>query len=107
MHGIRPVCYEDGQQRRDYVNVRDVAHANLLVLEDERADFGVFHVGGGRAVTVLEFAWVMLEAFDSDLEPIIPGEFRLVNTRHTVSDISQTRRLGWEPAIPVEQNVAE
>jgi dTDP-L-rhamnose 4-epimerase len=107
LHGLPPIVYEDGQQLRDYVNVRDVARANVLVMEDPRADYQVFNVGGGRAVTVLEFARIMLEAFGSDLEPLIPGEFRLGDTRHTVSDISKLRALGWEPTIPVEQNVAE
>jgi len=107
LHGLPPIIYEDGQQLRDYVNVRDAARANVLVLEDPRADYQVFNVGGGRAVTVLEFARIMLEAFDSDLEPLIPGEFRLGDTRHTVSDISKLRALGWEPTIPVEQNPAE
>lgn len=107
LHGLPPICYEDGQQLRDYVNVKDVARANLLVLEDDRANFEVFNVGGGRAVTVLEFAHIVLEIFDSDLEPLVPGEFRLGDTRHTVSDMSKLRALGWEPAIPVEQNVEE
>jgi dTDP-L-rhamnose 4-epimerase len=34
LHGLPPVVYEDGRQLRDYVNVRDVARANLLVMED-------------------------------------------------------------------------
>ena len=107
MHGLPPTIYEDGGQLRDYINVRDVARANVLVMEDSRADYGVFNVGGGRAVTVLEFAQMMLSAFDSDLEPLVPGEFRLGDTRHTISDISRLQALGWEPTIPVEQNVAE
>jgi nucleoside-diphosphate-sugar epimerase len=64
-------------------------------------------VGGGRAVTVREFALMMLDAFHSDLELLVPGEFRLGDTRHTVSDISRLRALGWQPTIPVEQNIAE
>ena len=107
LHGLPPVCYEDGQQLRDYVNVKDVARANLLVMEDDRANSQVFNVGGGRAVTVLEFARIILNEFGSDLEPLMPGEFRLGDTRHTVSDISKLRALGWEPTIPVEQNVRE
>jgi dTDP-L-rhamnose 4-epimerase len=115
LHGLPPIIYEDGQQLRDYVNVRDVARANVLVMEDPRADYqpfdglrtAVFNVGGGRAVTVLEFARIMLDEFRSDMEPLMPGEFRLGDTRHTVSDISKLRSLGWEPTIPVEQNVAE
>lgn len=56
---------------------------------------------------MLEFARMMLDAFGSDVEPLVPGEFRLGDTRHTASDISRRRALGWEPAIPAEQNVAE
>lgn len=107
MNDLPPTIYEDGRQLRDYVNVRDVARANVLVMEDPRADFQVFNVGGGRAVTVLEFAHMMIEAFGSELEPEVKGEFRLGDTRHTVSDISRLRALGWEPSIPVEQNVRE
>jgi dTDP-L-rhamnose 4-epimerase len=107
MNGLPPVCYEDGGQQRDYVNVADVAHANVLVLERPTADFGVFNVGGGRAVSVLAFARLMLDTFGSDLQPSIPGCFRVGDTRHTVSDISRLRALGWEPAVPVEQNVRE
>jgi dTDP-L-rhamnose 4-epimerase len=107
LSGLPPVAYEDGKQLRDYVNVRDVARANVLALESEEANFGVFNVGGGRAVTVLEFARFMLDAVGSTLEPLVPGEFRLGDTRHTVSDISRLRNLGWEPTVPVEQNVRE
>lgn len=107
MHGLPPTVYEDGRQLRDYVNVRDVAEAHLIVMEDDRADYQVFNVGGGRAVTVLEFAQIMLETFGSALEPLISGEFRVGDTRHTVSDISKLRALGWEPRIPVEQSMIE
>jgi dTDP-L-rhamnose 4-epimerase len=113
MHGLPPVCFEDGLQRRDYINVRDVARANVLVMEDDRADWRVFNVGGGRAVTVREFAEIMLREFaqrqlvDAALQPLIPGEFRVGDTRHTISDISALGALGWRPQIPVEQNAHE
>ena len=103
--GLPPVCYEDGQQLRDYVNVYDVARANLLALESPQADGMAFNVGGGRAVTVREFARIMLDASGSSLEPQVPGEFRLGDTRHTVSDITRMQALGWQPTIPVEANV--
>jgi dTDP-L-rhamnose 4-epimerase len=106
-NGLAPVCYEDGRQLRDYVNVADVARANVLAMESGADDHGVYNVGGGRAVTVLEFARIMLAACESSLEPEVPGVYRLGDTRHTVSDISAIERLGWRPTIPVERNVVE
>jgi dTDP-L-rhamnose 4-epimerase len=110
LHGLAPVCFEDGRQLRDYVNVRDVARANILVMEDNRADYQVFNVGGKRPVTVLEFARIMIAEFGAVAahpEPLVPGQFRLGDTRHTISDVSRLEALGWHPTIPVEQNVRE
>lgn len=105
--GLPPICYEDGQQLRDYVNVHDVARSNVLVLESPEANCMAYNVGGGRAVTVMEFAHLMLLASRSRLEPQVPGEFRLGDTRHTVSDISRIQSLGWKPTTPVEENVRQ
>jgi len=107
MQHLPPIIYEDGKQLRDYVNVRDVARANILALERPEADFQVFNVGGGRAITVNQFARIMLDAFSSSLEPIAAGDFRLGDTRHTVSDISKLGTLGWYPTVPVEENIRE
>lgn len=105
--GLPPICYEDGRQLRDYVNVFDVARANILVMESPKAHGLAYNVGGGRAVTVLEFAQIMLQASGSSLSAQVPGEFRLGDTRHTVSDIGRIRALGWKPTTPVEDNVRQ
>ena len=107
LHGLPPVLYEDGRQVRDYVNVADVARANVLALESDEANFGVFNVGGGRPVTVSAFADMVLREFGSDLEPEVPGVFRVGDTRHTVSDLTRMRSLGWEPRVPVEESVRQ
>jgi dTDP-L-rhamnose 4-epimerase len=106
--GERPTVYEDGRQLRDYVYVGDVARANLLALEDSRADYQAFNVGAGRAWTVLEFARLMAHAAGrDDLEPLVPGEYRFGDTRHIVSDISKLRALGWTPQGAPEQSARE
>lgn len=105
--GLPPVCYEDGKQQRDYVNVHDVANANIIALEDPRADGLAYNVGGERAITVLEFAEMVLRACGSDLRPEVPGDYRVGDTRHTVSDTSRIRELGWRPTFTVEENVAQ
>ena len=93
-----PTLYEDGQQIRDYVNIDDVVRANLLVMEDERADYRVFNVGGGKGYTVREFAEIVRTAFGKDIQPVVPGLYRYGDTRHILSDISALQALGWRPA---------
>jgi dTDP-L-rhamnose 4-epimerase len=107
LDGLPPTIYEDGAQLRDYVNVRDVARANVLVLDDERSNFKVFNVGGGRAVPVHTVAEILIAEFGSDLRADVSGDFRVGDTRHTVSDISALQALGWSPTISLEDSLAE
>ncbi|MEI6634840.1 MAG: NAD-dependent epimerase/dehydratase family protein [Chlamydiota bacterium] len=104
--GERPIVFEDGLQLRDYINVEDVVRANLLAMEDPRADWEVFNAGAGRGVTVLEFARVMAGAFGKPDEPLLTGEFRVGDTRHTVSDIAKLKKLGWAPLVSIEETAA-
>jgi dTDP-L-rhamnose 4-epimerase len=105
--GKAPVAYEDGGQLRDYVYVGDVAQANLLVMEDSRANYEVFNVGGGKAVTVLEYGQMVATALNSTLLPTLPGEFRFGDTRHIISDITKLQKLGWQPQIPLTEVIRE
>ncbi len=105
--GQPPVLYEDGEQLRDYVSVRDVVRANLLVLEDERADYQVYNVGGDRRVSVRELAALVIQTAGADVEPRIPNLYRVGDTRHIFSDVSRLRALGWAPEVPQEEIVRE
>ncbi|MDZ7344505.1 MAG: NAD-dependent epimerase/dehydratase family protein [candidate division KSB1 bacterium] len=105
--GKAPVIFEDGKQVRDYVNIADVAAANVLVLERRQADFEVYNVGGGRAYTVYEFFECVREAFGVEVTPTIDGQFRFGDTRHIFSDISKLKGLGWSPQHDVKKSVAD
>src|SRR5262249_47429520 len=105
--GKPPVLYEDGEQLRDYVSVHDVVRANLLVLEDPRADYQVFNVGGDRRMSVRELAALVIQTARVDVEPQRPGLFRVGDTRHIFSDVSRLRALGWSPQVPQVDVVAE
>lgn len=102
-----PICYEDGQQLRDYVSVHDVARANALVMQDPRADYHAFNIGGGRAITVVEFARLVARRMGVNIAPEMPGQFRFGDTRHIVSDISPLRALGWEPRVAFDEIIDE
>lgn len=107
LHDKPPICYEDGNQLRDYVSIHDVTRANLLVLGDDRADFHVYNVGGNCQVSVRKYAQLVSERAGKAIEPEIPGRYRIGDTRHIFSDVSALRALGWQPAVPLEQTVDE
>ena len=98
--------YEDGHQRRDFVNVHDVVAANILVLKNKKADFNVLNVGGGKAYTVREFAKLVKDVTKSDA-PIKLSGFRRTDTRHAVSDITKIKKLGWKPRFTPEKSVRD
>ena len=103
----QPTIYEDGMQIRDYVNYNDVVDANLLVLEDDRADYQAFNVGAGKGFTVLDFYGKVQEVTGKKIDPIIAKYYRYGDTRHISSDISKLRSLGWEPRVPIEESVRD
>ncbi len=107
LNGAPPVVYEDGMQLRDYVWVGDVAAANVLCMERSESDFRAFNVGGGKAISVLDFAKIVLEVADEKggLTPLVRGDFRYGDTRHTFSDISALQSLGWKPTLTTEEVV--
>ena len=91
----------DGEQTRDFTNVRDVVRANLLALESDRVGKGeVINIGAGRAVSINELA------------SLIGGETTHVPARieakHTLADIQRAKELlDWAPEIAIEDGIAE
>ena len=62
LNGERPLVFEDGAQRRDFVHVHDVARAFLLALDHGEAPGRVFNIGSGHNVTVAEIAEAVAHA---------------------------------------------
>jgi dTDP-L-rhamnose 4-epimerase len=105
LSGLRPVVYEDGQQSRDIVFASDVARASRLVFEDARAAGRVFNVATGVSTGIADFARLLARAYGREIEPVCPGRFRAMDTRHMLGDATALRALGWEPRVPLEEGV--
>src|SRR5215212_2597669 len=77
LNGNPPLVYEDGGQRRDFVNVKDVARACLLALDRDRADGRAVNVGSGRSVTVTDIGRKLGEVLGvEEIEPEVTSTFR-------------------------------
>ncbi len=89
--------YEDGQQVRDYVGIRDVVRANLMPLDRSDMAYGSYNVGGNRSTTVLELAAMVGAVVGTDLPPNVSGLYRVGDSRHSRSDLSKLGSFGWAP----------
>lgn len=99
----QPVIYEDGLQQRDYIHIEDVVSANLLALDSDGMNFQCYNVGTGKPTTVLEYAQKLATQMGVDLEPLLPGAYRVGDVRHTVSSIDKITQLGWKPARNLDE----
>jgi dTDP-L-rhamnose 4-epimerase len=103
------VIFEDGQQRRDFVHVEDVAQAFLLALDRPEAAGQVYNIGSGVDRTVQDVAELLAGAMGRpDLTPEIAGKARAGDIRHNIPDITKTKReLGYTPSKDFSEGLAE
>jgi UDP-glucose 4-epimerase len=89
----------DGEQRRDFTYVKDVANANFLAMNSDNQDiFGeTFNVGTGTNISVLELADLIGDNYEHI--PSRPGE-----AQTTLANIDKiTSMLEWKPSISIQE----
>jgi dTDP-L-rhamnose 4-epimerase len=104
-----PVIFEDGQQRRDFVHVRDVAKACRLAMETPEAAGEVFNIGSGESHTIRQVASIMAAALELEqIEPEVSQQYRTGDIRHCFADIRKAQRiLGYQPAITLRAGIED
>jgi dTDP-L-rhamnose 4-epimerase len=108
LNGKPPLIYEDGQQRRDFVHVADVATACRLALEHQDAPGRVFNIGSGEHVSVLEIAQRTARALGTSIAPLITNRYRAGDIRNCFADISLARDvLGYQPRVSLDEGLAQ
>lgn len=95
--GDPPVIFEDGKQLRDFIHVSDVVAANVLVLEDPRAEGQTYNVGTGRGTTVLDYARLLMAKMNRQVPLEVSGKYRPGDYRHTIPSVAKLQALGWKP----------
>jgi dTDP-L-rhamnose 4-epimerase len=107
LNGRPPLIFEDGEQRRDFVYVGDVAEACRLALTSDAAIGRSFNIGSGASVTIKEAARLLAETLGVPIEPEITGECRVGDIRHCFPDIAAARAvLGYRPQTPLAIGLA-
>lgn len=107
--GRRPIVFEDGRQRRDFVHVHDVVRACLLALESDQADYQALNVGSGHWLDLLGLLNVLRrEMGEATPKPEIVGRYRTGDIRHCYADIDRIQQLlGYQPSVSIEAGLHE
>lgn len=87
-----PLIFEDGEQKRDFVHVDDVANAFATVLDSDKPVWDVFNVGSGDAISIKQIAQLLGEMLHKEIPPTILNQSRVGDVRHCFADISKLQR---------------
>ena len=100
--------FEDGNQTRDFVHVRDVARANVLALARTDAPAGAYNVASGTPHTVGDLAQALAATLAPHLAPVVTGRWRLGDVRHVVASPARAEAaLGFRAEVSFEDGIAE
>ena len=107
--GRAPQVLEDGQQRRDFVHVQDVARANVLALTADPPATGPLNVASGTPHTVLDLACALTTAAEGAAPaPAVVGGYRIGDVRHVFADPQRARdQLGFTANVTFEEGMHE
>jgi dTDP-L-rhamnose 4-epimerase len=109
LNGQQPMIFEDGEQRRDFVHVRDVARAFGDALALPEAAGQTFNIGSGQDRSVTQVACSLAGAMGkNDVEPEIVGKARIGDIRHCFCDTTLAAdKLGFRATQNFETGLAE
>jgi len=101
--GESPVIYGDGNQTRDFVNVKDVARANLMALNWKN---DIVNIGSGKETSVNELFKIISSEIGFDKDPIYEKE-RDGEVYRIYIDYEKAKSLGWMPEVELKNGIKE
>ncbi|MAG02053.1 nucleoside-diphosphate sugar epimerase [Candidatus Pacearchaeota archaeon] len=100
------IVYEDGNQTRDFIYIDDVINANLLAMDNPKANYKTFNVGSGKPIAIKHIAHELYGIFNKQPNIQITENFRKGDIRHCIADNTKINELlGWEPTVSFEEGL--
>ena len=98
------VIFGDGKQTRDFIYVKDVVKALILVSELEETNGEVYNLGLGKETSLLDILEI-LKNFLDDLPPVVFAPARKGDIKNSVADISKIKSIGFKPEYSLEEGL--
>lgn len=104
-----PYIFEDGNQVRDFIHVKEIAKANLKALEYNNSKNEAINIGTGKPVTIFELAETLTKLYNKpELKPEISTEFRKGDIRHCYAETSKAQELlNFKPTTTLQEGLSE
>lgn len=106
IRGETVTIFGDGEQTRDFVNVKDVAQANYQAAMAQGVS-GAFNLGSASRITINRLTEIMSDV--SGRRPEIQyGPERSGDVRHSLADIAAAHQaFGFQPKVGLEEGLRE
>ncbi len=103
----RPKLFKHGEQKRDFVYIKDVVEATIKALKVDRVV--VLNVGTGKAHSFNDVVGIINEILDKSYKPqYIDNPYEEVYQNYTWADMSKTKRiLNFSPRYSLKDGIAE
>lgn len=104
--GQRPRIFKYGEQKRDFVYVRDIVEGSVLALKAKQS--GIYNLGSGQARSFNELIDVLNKSLGTSLEPDYFDNPHAHYQNFTEADLSRVRgALGYKPQYSLESGVKD
>ena len=104
--GQRPRIFKHGEQKRDFVYVRDVVEGSIRALDAQKS--GIFNVGTGQARSFNELIDVLNKCLGTTFPPEYFDNPHAHYQNFTQADLTSARSdLGYEPRFSLEEGVRD
>src|SRR2546421_5320575 len=104
--GQRPRIFKQGDQKRDFVYVKDVVEGSILALEAKQS--GIYNLGSGQARSFNELVDVLNKCLGTKFQPDYIENPHAHYQNFTEADLDKVRSaLGYQPQFSLERGVAD
>ena len=104
--GQRPRIFKHGEQKRDFVYVKDVVEGTIRGLDAPVS--GIYNLGSGQARSFNELVDVLNKCLGTNFPPDYIENPHAHYQDFTQADLTSARRtLGYEPRFPLEEGVRD
>jgi ADP-L-glycero-D-manno-heptose 6-epimerase len=104
--GERPRIFKHGEQKRDFVYVKDIVAGSIRALEAKES--GIYNLGSGHARSFNELVEVLNRSLGTGFKPDYIENPHAHYQNFTQADLTRAQAaLGYEPKYPLEAGVAD